>query len=409
MSGVDLTAMAALLKKLYPTNRVNYQFYKRFPLLGLLEKKQIQNGGDSIVVPVQISGVNNRSADYTTMAANTTASQAKAFAITTTGNYNHGTIDHKTLLATQTSAQAFISAMDITVKGIFQVLRQDIAASMYRSSTGAIGQITALDTTNSNMTFNRYSLRTIEYGQNLIGFAASNTGSNMVASNAHSNVLSVTQVDRDTGIVTFSGSTTGWASNDWVVVQGDAGNKFKGLADWLPSGSTRSTALASPFFGVVRSIDATRLGGISFDGTSYAKEAALMEARSRLYDEGVDPDICLMNTQDLGAMEQELAGRSVASNITGAEASIGYHAVKIKGMIGDVALVPDPDCPPGTCYFLSTDSWKIAHLGASLVNTWNEDGLESLRTGTNGLDIIAYSYMQPYCDNPGANAVVTLA
>ena len=53
--------------------------------------------------------------------------------------------------------------------------------------------------------------------------------------------------------------------------------KLSGLGAWLPSSAPGST---DSFFGVNRSSDATRLGGIRFDGSSLPLEEALIGAAS---------------------------------------------------------------------------------------------------------------------------------
>jgi hypothetical protein len=287
-------------------------------------------------------------------------------------------------------------------------MKRDISFSMYRSSTGVIGEVSAINDSTKVLTFkSRSALRNLEPGSRISASA------NADLSSPDTTILVVTKVDRETGKVTYTGTAaagTAWAADHYVFIAGDANAKFKGLADWLPSGAGRASSLATPFFGVTRNIDAVRLGGIVYDGSSQTMAEALMMASSRLFEEEAEPDICLMNPVDYAVLARDLQGRATASNVTGQVAHIGYQGIKVHGMVGDVTILPDADCPAGLCYMLDTSTWKIAHLGKEIVNTWNEDGIDVLRDSTaNALDIRIYSYIQPYCDAPGCNAVIQLA
>lgn len=405
---LDLTAYAAMLKKMYPQSRVQELFFKRFPLLGLLEKRLAPGPGASLAVAAIISGTNNRSADFATMLANDSSVNSVQFNITVSNNFNRALVDHKTMLSSKNNVQAFANSLDTAIDGCFRAMKRDIAHSMYRSSSGVIGEVSSINNSTKVLTFaSRYSLRNIEPGTRLSASANANLSS------PDTTILQVSKVDRELGTVTFTGDAsagTAWATSHYVFVAGDANAKFKGLSDWLPSGAGRAAALSAAFFGVTRDIDSLRLGGIEFDGTSMSTSDALMMASSRLYEEESEPDVCLMNPTDYANLSRDLAGRAVCSNITGQVAHVGYEGIKVHGMVGNVTILPDPDCPPGLCYMLDTKTWKIAHLGKEIVNTWNEDGVDVLRSpNSNDLDIRIYSYMQPYCEAPGLNGVIRLA
>lgn len=401
MAALDLTSYAAMLKKMYPQSRVDAMFFKRFPLLAFLEKTQAPGPGSSIDVTVEWGSVNNRSATYATMKAGTATLKSSRFSINVSDNFNRGVVDHKTLLSSKTNVQAFANAMDRTVKGVFNAMKRDIGHNLYRTSTGAFGNISSVGSGSLVFT-KRGDMRHLE--PDMILQASANAD----LSSPRAGALTILTVDRATGTVTYSGTDTGWTAGDYVVVSGDIGLKFKGLADWLPSGSGRASSLASSFFGVTRNLDAVRLGGIYYDGSALPTEEALLMTSARLFEEEAETDLILMNATDYANLQRELGARAVMSNIVGTEAKIGFSGIKIVGMVGNSTIIPDADCPSGKVYMLDTSTWKLACLGGNVIGTWNEDGLQSLRDATNGLEIIAYSYIQPYTEAPGKNAVVDL-
>ena len=123
---------------------------------------------------------------------------------------------------------------------------------------------------------NTEDVTNFEVGMEIVFSTADGGGS------VKSGSVTVNGVDRDTGILTVDAQTaidggTGSASDDFIFVEGDYDLKIKGLQAWLPN----TTPSSSPFFGVDRTADATRLGGIRYDGSSQPIEEALVTAPDR--------------------------------------------------------------------------------------------------------------------------------
>jgi hypothetical protein len=398
---LNLVAFEAMLKQLYPTDKVAEIVYKKFPLLNLMQKSKI-SANDVTKVPLIYTGTNNRSADFTTMLANTASVASVAFLISTADNFNQATIDHKLILSSKTDKQSFARAVDQAVRGSMDVMMRDIATSFYGDGTGAIGVISVIDDSGKTITFtDRHPVRALEPGCRIQGDDAA------ALTSLRAVTLTVTKVDREAGVITYTGDGSAWQNGDSVCIAGDATAKLKGLASWLPSGTGRAAALAASFFGVVRSTDGVRLGGIAYDASSETIEDALISAEMRVVEEGGQVGICVMNPRQFTALKQALGSRYTMGNVPGRNATIGYSSLQLAGGGGMIDVIPDPMCPPGVAYMLDLETWKIAHLGSDIVNTWNEDGISSLRsTASNDVVIRSYSYIQPYCQAPGRNVVV---
>lgn len=99
----------------------------------------------------------------------------------------------------------------------------------------------------------------------------------------------VTAVNRSTGTVTVNSAAaiTAFADNDYLFPRGDIDGEIKGLEAWIPAADPGATS----FFGVDRSVDVTRLGGLRKDLSGKPIEEALMEACELTYREGAASDV----------------------------------------------------------------------------------------------------------------------
>ena len=398
---LNLAAFDAMLKQLYPSDKVAELVYSKFPLLNLMEKSKI--GANNVTkVPLIFSGTNNRSATFATMAAGVDAVDSVAFLIETYNNFNQAKIDHKTILSSKTDRQSFARAVDQAVRGSLQVMMRDMAQTMYGNGTGAIGTISAIDDSGKTITFtSRSQVKALEPGCLIQADDAA------ALTSLRSVTLTVTKVDREAGIITYTGDGSAWQVSDTVCIAGDATLKFKGLASWLPHGSTRAASLAASFFGVTRNTDSVRLGGIAYDASGESIEDALISAEMRVFDEGGSVGVCVMGTDIFTKLKQAIGSRYTQGNVPGVNATLSYSSVRLAGASGFIDIIVDPFCPAGLAYMLDLETWKIAHLGTDLVNTWNEDSLSALRaTDSNDIIVRSYSYIQPYCTAPGKNCVV---
>jgi hypothetical protein len=388
-----------LLKILYREGTVAKMVYQDSPVLGLFKK--VEMGGESFNIPLVYTSVNNRSATFATAWAGTDYARSLQWAITVAENFNIARVDHKTILSANSDKKSFARAIEFQVTGAIETLKRDIAHTLYKDGVGIIGQISTVGAT-ALVFKSRAAVREIEPGTKLISSA------NADMSSPNANVLTVVSVDRAAGSIVYSGTDTSWAANHYVVISGDANAKFKGFDAWLPSGAGRAAALAASFFGVTRSADATRLGGVEFNAAGKTHEEALIEAEALLREVSeCSPDLIIMSPADAAKLKLEITGRFTQGNIPGNGVAISYDAITLHFLNGRARIVEDGACPSGKVYMLKTDTWEIGHLGKGLVNTWEEDGVDALRTyNANSLEIRMYSYMQPYCKAPGMNLVM---
>lgn len=207
------------------------------------------------------------------------------------------------LEATKDNADAFIDQASFNMDTGFRNISNNLAQQLYASGTGSRGQISSAGITTSGSTtacswvlLDPNSIVSFEVGMLLV---ASATDGGVPSA---STVL-ITSVNRSTGAIGGTSSnahssdlSAEWASSAYLTIAGDvpaAGASgtgsflaVSGLAAWLPTSAPSSTL----FWGVDRSVDVTRLGGVRFNGQSETIEEALIDGASLVAREGGQPD-----------------------------------------------------------------------------------------------------------------------
>jgi hypothetical protein len=295
-----------------------------------------------------------------------------------------------------------MEAATTEIDGAIQSATRSLAIALYGTGSGSIGQV-------ANSSFATPVLQlsspddvtNFEVGMKLV-VSATNGGGTVRAG-----TLEVVGVDRDSGQVTMSGNLSAGiaaiAQNDYVFVQGDYDLKVRGLRAWLPD----SAPGATPFFGVDRTADVTRLGGIRFDGSAMPIEEALIAAASRVAREGGKPTHCFMNYSEFADLEKAL-GSKVQYIDMPLKAEIGFRGILINGPRGPIKVIPDQNCPAGRAFMLQLDVWKLYSLGKA-PKILDADGLKMLREASaDAVQVRVGYYAQLGCRAPGWNANIRL-
>jgi hypothetical protein len=401
---LDVTAFAALLKTYYTPEAVAKLVYENHPFLGIIQKQKMVTG-QTFVSPIVYGSTANTSGTFANAIGGSNSVPSKAFSVTTADLFNSAVIDHKLIESSRTDKVAFARAVTVAVDGAMEDMSNVYSKALFGDGSGALGQISTIDKSGKVIVMTeRAAVRQLQPGSFIVGDDLASMAS------PHAETLTVLTVDRDAGSFTYSGTDSNFAANHYIARLGSTANGISGLDAWLPSGTGRAAALAANFFGVVRSADAVRLGGIAYDASSESIEDALVGALQRCKDEGAKPKVILMSSPDYVKLLQAIAGKYVVGNVPAQAggAKLSYDGITFATSSGNVSVLVDPDCVPGKAYILDTSTWKLVHLGASPIsNSWDADGLESLRgTTTNTIEIRLFSYSNLVCSRPGHNAVV---
>jgi len=391
---LNMTTFAAALKQHYTDEKIENMVYKDNPFLAMLSKYE-DFGGENLKLPVKYGIPMGRSATFADAVSNKTASQLKAFLLTRKADYAIASIANETIEASKGNANAFIEAATFEIDGAIEAATRSLAVSLYGDGSGSIGVVGALATTTaSNDTITLATIQDItnfEVGMQLnFGTATANK--------------KIDSINRDTGVFIVD-AASGATTTEAIYVDGDKDNMLSGLGGWLPSSAPGST---DSFFGVNRSSDSTRLGGIRFDGSSLPLEEALIGAAARVAREGGKPDVCFVNYNNFGDLEKAL-GSKVSYVDVKVNPEIGFRGILIHGPRGPIKVVPDQNCPNGVAYMLQMDVWKLYSLGKA-PKILDSDGLKFLRESTaDAVEARIGYYAQLGCRAPGFNVRVALS
>jgi hypothetical protein len=400
---LDLTAMNAALKELYDGQVVENLVYADNPLLAMVPKKT-DFGGKYKPVPIITGTSQGRSSAFATAQANQTAMQIESFLLTRASDYSIATIDNQTMLASKTDKMAFLEGSKLVIDGAIRVITNSLASALFRSGTGSLSQVGSIST----------GVITLSNAADVVQFEVNQTlQANATDGGTPRAALGyVVAVDRSAGTVTVASSglggsaasPSGWTTNDYLLVQGDNNAKIKGLAAWLPFTAPTSTA----FFGVDRSVDTVRLGGVRYDGSAQSIEEGLIDGSSLVAREGGKPGVGVTNYASYAALEKSLGSK--VQYVDMKQGEIGFRGIMVNGANSMIKIFPDRNCPALYCYMLQMDTWALESLGDAPQILHYGDGLEMLRVyNADAAEVRVGYYAQLRTNAPGWNAVVKLS
>ena len=397
---LDMTSFEAALKEHYTDDRVKNLVYKNNPLLAVLPKME-RFGGKNLPIPIQFGVPGSRSASFADALAQKggASSQFEDFVLTRVKDYCLASIDNETLEASIGNPNAFMEAAANEVDSAIHSCTRSLATALYRDGTGTIG---VAGGATAGVTLDLATVDDIvnfEVGMTIVSTAAS--GALPVLGTA---VISA--VDRDLGVMTTV-AAHGMAPGEFIACQGDLSAKISGLGAWVPDAAP---APATPFFGVDRTADTSRLAGVRFAGAGAPgnKVSDLTKASARLAREGGRPTHCFMNHVDYGLLLDELNAKVEYAEVAASErGDISFSAMRLHTPSGTVTVIPDHNCPVGKAYLIQMDTWKLYSLGGA-PKILQTDGMRFLReSSADGVEVRVGYYAQLGCNAPGYNCVIT--
>lgn len=392
---LDMTSFNDMLKDWYTIQRVENMVYKDNAFLALVPKVT-RFPGKGLPIPILYGNPATTSASFTTAKAHMTTgytSKVEQFYLTRVKRYGFAAIDGETMRATESDEGAFMKAATTEIDGVLHQLKRNLAVQLFRGGWGVLGTIGS--STGSTITLaNTEDIANVEVGQEHIFAETESSG----ATRDSNDVLVVTGVNRATGVITYAetvSSVSGISNGDYIFLLGDraaagGGSRLNiaGLEAWAPQTAPDSTA----FFGVDRSVDVTRLGGLRLDASDGRPvEEALMDAASLSGREGFSPKHFFMSYAKMTALEKSLHGKVVYDTVKGS-GNVGFNAITIRGPRGDIKCVADQNCPADRIFGVDFDYLKLYSLGP-LVRTINDDGNMLLRQDDADAVVGRYGFM----------------
>jgi hypothetical protein len=407
-SANTLTTFDFAIKEHYTPEMVENMVYQNNPLLALIPKYE-EMRGEYFVQPVQYADVQSRSASFSTAQSLSTSSALKGikFNVTRVKNYSLATIDNEAMEASKGNANAFMELATNVIDTAIHTLSRDLAIGLYGNAAGAKGQVLA-EPAETAGTFiftlkDPEQVTNFEVGMSLVIHSAE-TGGSIRTSDGSDDEWLIAGINRTTGVITLTGTYNASgtiAANDFIFQEGDRGLKMSGLADWLPSSVTSTS-----FFGVDRTADSTRLGGLRYDGSAQPIEEALIDALYLSGREGARIDHMLMNFKKYAELEKSLGSKVVYDTLQVGQ--VGFNAIRLAGPRGVVRVVADQNCPSDLAYGLQLDTWKLGSIGKAVSPAANDGNRWLRQTSDDGVELRYRFYGNAICKAPGYNIRIGL-
>lgn len=407
---LNMTSFEAALKVHYTDDRVKNMVYKNNPLLAMLPKME-SFGGKNLPIPIQYGVPGSRSASFADALAQKNAvfagginrsSRFEDFVLTRVKDYCLASIDNETLEASIGNPNAFMEAAVTEINSAIHSCTRSLATALYRDGTGTIGIMSGAPLVTTIQLATIDDIVNFEVGMTIVGTLVAGTGPAV-------GTATISAVDRDTGLITTAAAHGLTAvTSPFLSCQGDLSAKVSGLAAWVPD---VAPAPLDNFFGVDRSVDTTRLGGVRYDASLAPAAAdmveALTKASARLAREGGRPDVCFLNHSDYGRLLTFLNTKVEYAEVKAHEVGdISFSALRLHTPSGTVSVIPDHNCPTGKAYLLQMDTWKFYSLGGA-PKILQTDGMRMLReASSDGVEVRVGYYGQLGCNAPGYSCVV---
>lgn len=363
---VDLSTIPALYKTRYSDQEVLDLTFKGRVLWAMFNK--LSNfTGDAKKIPNIYSPPGGRSKTFATAKALMAQGiSAEDFLITRVKDYQLVSIDGESIEAAEDNEGAFLDIFERHVESGLKNLGRNLNRDLYRDTGGSRGAVGTSGITTTTLTLaNKKDVVAFEVGMTVVG------GANKDGTSLHSGTAQITSIDRAGGKLHTGSNWTSQISSltdaDYLFASGDATKSLAGLDAWCPS----TAPAATTFFGVDRTKDVERLGGVRADtfaasGKGNFKGAPLEEAILEICDIAntygeSEADVVLMHSLTMTEWLKGLSSKKEFENTM--FGNVGFKSVPIVHAGGQASAFGDRDCQSDTVWALEMLALGFHSLG----------------------------------------------
>ncbi len=422
----------AALKELYVDDKdyMKNVVYSKNPFLALVPKNESPDGfaGKYIPVPLEYGNPQGRAHTFANAQNQQTASDVVSYFVYAIQDYQLVTITNLLMEQTKSNAGAFVDEASRTLDNGFRNISNNMAFELFFGGTASRGTFAASGVSYSAPTVtltlaNPQTVVQFEVGMTL---QASLTDGGAALQNTPGTIdaIQVTSVNRGTGVISGTvvqgAPQTSWATGttNYLQVLGDIGIGgsstiagmlgLSGLASWVPSVDPPSS---DNFWGVNRSADPTRLGGLRYNASAQSISEGLTNALAFGNREGASFDLIVLDFVSYSTLINELGAKVQYVQLEHDEVEVAFEAIHFHSAYGKIPVLADRSCQAQTAWCLTTETWRLRSLGkAPHVLTYGMEGLEGLRVGNaDALEIRIAYYGNLICSAPGYNMQVALS
>lgn len=417
----------AALKELYVDDKdyMKNCVYAKNPWLAMIPKNESPDGfaGKYIPVPLEYGNPQGRAHIFANAQNQQTASAVISYFVYAVEDYQLVTITNLLMEQTKSNAGAFVDEASRTMDNGFRNLSNNMAFELFAGGTATRGQISAtVSLVGTTLTFTLADIQNVvqfEVGMTLQNSATDGGAALLVAGSV--DAVQITSVNRGTGVIiatVVQGDGSTFVAGNYLQVLGDIGIGgattiagllgLSGLAAWVPFVDPPTT---DNFWGVNRSADPTRLGGLRYNATSQTISEGITSALGFGNREGADFDLIIIDFLSYTTLVNELGAKVQYVMLEHDEVEVAFEAIHFHSAYGKIPVVADRSCQAQTAWALTTDTWKLRTLGkAPHILTYGMEGLEGLRVGNaDALEIRIAYYGNVICSAPGYNMNIALS
>ena len=406
MAILDISALTAVLKQKYSAEKVKTLTYPNNPFMAMVGKST-DFAGINKVIALRNATPQGRSATFSSAQAYQTPSTYNRFVITRVRDYALATISGEAIRASKGNENALVEGLEQEIDGAMITCSRSMAVAMWHNGGGARGQIsTTSSVASATVTLANVSdVTNFEVGMTLQTATTDGTSGSVLPG-----YVTLVGLDRDLGTLTASSAWNlgipGAAVSNFIFQHGDFGALMAGIPAWVPT----SAPSATPFFGLDRTSDVTRLAGVRLSTTAGAPiEEVLVELSARITAEGGRPDTAFLNPRDYSNLIKALGSKVIYEDAKSFDMpQIGFKAAVVMGPGGPIKVVHEINAPRGFCWMMQMDTWKFNSLGKA-PGILEEDGQMILRQFNDDSYQVRIAYYGQMSNSaPGWNGVAAL-
>lgn len=357
---VTETSIAAFLKSYYSDQKIQRLSVGNSPLVGkLLPGMKKDGAGKNYVQPVVTDTPQAQASSFAVAQAGlaeTSAGLVRAFTYTWSTHYVDQSIDGKTLAETSSDRGSFENALTYVNGAGFEACGEALAEQVYGDGTAIIGTISTVVGNDVTLVTTTDSIH-FHYGQRLT-----------VTTSGHNGVVAA--INRKQGIVTlaaghtFDGTDNGRTVYRTGMTAVASGGVLGGLGYLCP---VSDVAAATTIYGLDRSVDVERLGGVRSDQSAAADhEEALIAAGYEHQSAGGKINNIFLNPFNFGRLTSIIGAKQTIQAERTKMAGFGFSGIMLQLPNGQAEIYSDPWCPKGTGWGLHTDYLRLIGLNGGM-------------------------------------------
>lgn len=371
-------------------------------------------------IAVGFGATQGAGADFTLAKSSKQPSKETAFQVTTVSYYSLFSVTRKLIRQSQNKRGAIAAALERESTLALKTWKRDMGILLFGNGGGSFGQIVSGQTGPTITLASKFQVRFFE--PNMTLQASTDDGSPTSPAGILPGQVTVKSVDRLNGTITITsgnwndpGNIPGITSSSYLFRAGNYASAIQGFNSWVPSSNPGANSVPTTLFGVDRTQDVFRLGGIRKTVTGTSPREGLMTCAMESFNNGGAPTHEFRNTADYLNLQLELqsAGnllvmKEMAEKPDGEVFGIPFEGVMVMGPTGPIKIFPDYNCPAGTGYMLQLDTWTLAGTG-DFPYIDAQDGNRILREeSADAYEGRIVGDLQLYCEAPGYNVNETL-